>query len=231
MSAAALRPARLSRSAEDYVKVIYTLGGAGAPVQTSAIADALDVAPASVSGMLRRLSEVGLLEHAPYHGVELTDAGRDAALRVVRRHRLVESYLTSKLGYDWDSVHEEAERLEHAVSDELIERMAQALGNPAYDPHGAPIPSRAGEIEEPRYVPLSDIAVGATAEFRMVSDKDAERLRYISSLGLEVGSVFEVIDRQPFSGPIAIRVGGDEPKTVGYELATSLCCTIVELDS
>ena len=169
----------LTRSIEDYLKAIYELEQDGSPAQTSAIAGALEVAPPSVSGMVKRLSEAGLLQHVPYRGVQLTQEGRRAALRMVRRHRVVETYLTTKLGYDWDSVHEEAERLEHAVSDELIERMAMALGSPRYDPHGAPIPARDGTIETPSCIALSEVPVGGVAELRLVSDKDAERLRFI----------------------------------------------------
>jgi len=220
--------AGLSRSTEDYLKVIYGLAGVGGtPVQTTAIAGALGVAPPSVSGMLRRLAEGGLLAHEPYRGVRLTAGGRRAALRVMRRHRILESYLTSRLGYDWDSVHAEAERLEHAASDELIERMALVLGDPAYDPHGAPIPTRDGEIELPRVTPLSDLAVGAVAELRMVDDKDPERLRYLSSLGLDVGTRFEVLDRQPFDGPVSIAVAGHPPAALGLGLARMLGCAPV----
>jgi DtxR family Mn-dependent transcriptional regulator len=162
----------------------------------------------------------------PYRGVLLTDDGRRAAVRVVRRHRVLESYLVTLLGYDWDSVHEEAERLEHAVSDQLIERMAQALGHPAYDPHGAPIPTSAGDVEELNPVSLAEVRVGAVAELRLVSDKDPERLRYIRSLGLEVGTRFDVIDRQPFDGPVTIRVPGREPLVLGRELARALGCAV-----
>jgi len=215
----------LSRSTEDYLKAVYQLtGDAASPVQTTAIAEALNVAPASVSGMLPRLADAGLLTHIPYRGVRLTDAGRRAALRVMRRHRILECYLTSRLGYDWDSVHEEAERMEHAVSDELIERMALVLGDPEYDPHGAPIPTRDGEIESPRVTPLADVAVGAEAQLRMVDDKDPQRLRYLSSLGLDVGARFQVIDRQPFDGPVTIRIGGGPPVALGIELARALGC-------
>jgi DtxR family Mn-dependent transcriptional regulator len=230
MAAAASLEGRssLSRSIEDYLKGIYELGGESAAIQTSAIAEALDVSPASVSGMLKRLAEAGLLEHVPYRGVVLTDEGRRAAVRVVRRHRVLESYLVTMLGYDWDSVHQEAERLEHAVSDTLIERMAQALGNPAYDPHGAPIPTSAGDVEQINTVPLSDIRVGATAELRVVSDKDPERLRYIRSLGLDVGTTFQVVDRQPFDGPMTIRIPGGESLVLGQSLAQALGCTIRE---
>ena len=230
MEAAAVRVDQLSRSTEDYLKAIYALGARGEPVQTSAIAESLAVAPASVSGMLKRLAEAGLLEHAPYRGVELTPAGRRAALRIVRRHRVLEAYLTRMLGYDWDSVHDEAERLEHAVSDTLIERMARALGNPSYDPHGHPIPSATGEIEVPEHTPLSEIPVGSSAEFRMVSDKDPERLRYIRSLGLDVGTVFRVVAREPFQGPVTIQIGGSPRTAIGHELATSLACVVAEED-
>ena len=221
-------PAALSRSTEDYLKAIYGLAGSDErPVQTTAIADVLGVAPPSVSGMLRRLADGGLLAHMPYRGVRLTDGGRQAALRVMRRHRILECYLTSRLGYDWDSVHAEAERLEHAVSDELIDRMALVLGDPAYDPHGAPIPTRTGEIERPRLTPLSEVAVGAEGELRMVDDKDPERLRYLSSLGLEVGTRFRVLDRQPFEGPITIQVAGHSAVALGLGLARALGCAAV----
>ncbi len=219
----------LTRSIEDYIKTIYELGRDGTPAQTSAIAEVLGVAPPSVSGMIRRLSEVGLLEHVPYRGVQLTQEGRGAALNLLRRHRIVEAYLTSKLGYDWDSVHEEAERLEHAVSDELIERMAMALGNPRYDPHGAPIPTRDGLVEKTEHVELTDVAVGEVAELKMVSDKNPERLRFIASLGLKPGVTFEVTARQPFRGPTTIKTAGPAGKeqVIGFELAQSLLCAVV----
>jgi DtxR family Mn-dependent transcriptional regulator len=221
----------LSRSTEDYLKAIQELTGlTDRPVQTNAIADALRVAPASVSGMLRRLAEAELLEHVPYRGVRLTDGGRRAALRVMRRHRILECYLTSRLGYDWDSVHVEAERLEHAVSDELIERMALVLGDPAYDPHGAPIPTRGGELERPVVMPLSDIPVGAWSEFRMVADEDPEQLRYLTSLGMAVGMRFQVVDRQPFDGPVTIQAPDRPPVSLGAGLARSLGCVPVRTE-
>lgn len=220
----------LTKSVEDYLKAIYELELGGTPAQTSAIATALEVAPPSVSGMIKRLSEAGLLQHVPYRGVQLTEEGRRTALKMVRRHRVVEAYLTTKLGYDWDSVHDEAERLEHAVSDGLIERMAMALGNPRYDPHGAPIPTKDGTIETPDYVPLSDVPVGEIAQLRMVDDKDAARLRFIASLGLKPGVSFEVIARQPFRGPTTIELAGSAAKeqVIGHELAESLLCVTVE---
>jgi DtxR family Mn-dependent transcriptional regulator len=219
----------LTRSIEDYLKTIYELEQDGAPAQTSAIAEALDVAAPSVSGMVKRLSELDLLRHVPYKGVQLTQDGRDAALNLLRRHRIVETYLTSKLGYDWDSVHEEAERLEHAVSDELIERMAMALGNPHYDPHGAPIPTKDGTVEATDHVALAEVAVGEVAQLKMVSDKDPARLRFVASLGLKPGVTFEVLGRQPFQGPTTIRTIGPGAKeqVIGHELAQSLQCAVV----
>ena len=225
---AEMRTTGLSRSTEDYLKAIYMLEEHGGPAQTSAIAERLEVAPPSVSGMVKRLSESGLLEHVPYRGVQLTRAGRRAALRMVRRHRIVETYLTSKLGYDWDSVHEEAERLEHAVSDELIERMAMALGNPQYDPHGAPIPTKDGLIETVEYTSLGAVPVGSVAELRQVSDADPEVLRYLATLGLRLGTTFDVVGRQPFRGPTIIRLPGRPPKdeVIGHELAQALRCVV-----
>lgn len=221
------RTSALTPSTEDYLKTIYRLGLNGAPAQTSAIAEALGIAPPSVTGMVKRLSEFGLVEHVPYRGVTLTRVGHRAAVRVVRRHRVLETYLATKLGYDWDSVHEEAERLEHAASDELIERMVMALGNPQYHPHGAPIPSQDGVMETPDCVPLTDIPVGELVELRMVSDKNPERLRYLSSLDLKPGTSFTVLSRQPFRGSINILVAGQE-RVIGYELARALFCDVLE---
>src|SRR5262245_22761497 len=141
----------LTRSVEDYLKTIYLLAPAGGAVSTNDIAERLGLSAPSVSGMVKRLSDMGLLDHEPYRGVELTEQGRGSAIRMVRRHRLIEAYLVEFLGYSWDTVHDEAERLEHAVSDMLVERMAEALGNPRFDPHGDPIPSAEGVVEESTY--------------------------------------------------------------------------------
>ena len=217
-------PQTLSRSVEDYLKTIYQLAEKEGEVGTTGIAERLAVAPASVTGMIKRMAESGLLEHVPYRGVQLTTAGKKAALAVMRRHRLLETYLITKLGYDWSSVHEEAERLEHAVSDDLIERMAFALGDPRYDPHGAPIPTREGEIERPAYLSLADVEVGSRVALRQVGDDDSERLRYLKSIGLVPMVEFTVLDKQPFGGPIALRIVGKETKdrTIGAELAARL---------
>jgi DtxR family Mn-dependent transcriptional regulator len=213
----------LTRSVEDYLKTIYHLSLKGAPAGTSDIAHALELSPPSVSGMVKRLAEQGLLEHAPYKGVELTGAGRRLALRMVRRHRVLETYLVDYLGYDWDTVHEEAERLEHAVSDTLIERMAAALGHPQVDPHGDPIPQADGSIEEPECTPLPDVAVGTPAIIRRVDASHADRLRYLATLGLKPGTRLTVLEHQPFHGPITIRTD-QQDHIIGHELATALLC-------
>ena len=216
-------PEALTRSVEDYLKAIYQLSPEGRPASTSEIAGLLALSPPSVTGMIKRLSEHGLLEHVPYRGVQLTKAGRRAALRMVRRHRLIEAYLVEFLGYSWDTVHEEAERLEHAVSETMIERMASALGNPAVDPHGDPIPSADGSIHELASTALSDVPVGETVEIQRVHESQPERLRYIASLGLRPGVQVTVVDRQPFDDLVTISVGG-ERQVVGRELGHALLC-------
>ena len=220
---ALLRDPPLTRSVEDYLKVIYHLSSQGGFAATSDIAASLEVSPPSVSGMVKRLSEAGLIEHVPYRGVQLTHQGRRAALKMIRRHRVLEVYLTQQLGYDWDGVHDEAERLEHAVSDELIERMAGALGDPRYDPHGAPIPTAAGEIQEADLAALADARVGAVLELRQVGTEDPARLRYLAEQGLVPGVILTVTDRQPFNGPttVALEAG---TRVVGRELAQLLWC-------
>ncbi len=216
-------PTPLTPSVEDYLKAIYHLSSQGGFAATSDIAALLDVAPPSVSGMVKRLSETGLIEHVPYRGVQLSPQGRRAALRMIRRHRILELYLTQQLGYDWDTVHEEAERLEHAVSDRLIERMAGALGDPHYDPHGAPIPTEAGEIEEAELQSLAEAPVGAEVVLRQVDDADPARLRYLAEQGLLPGTRLAIRDRQPFNGPTTVSFG-DTTRVVGRELALTLWC-------
>lgn len=214
---------RLTRSVEDYLKTIYHLTLEGGVAATSDIARVLELAPPSVSGMIRRLSDQGLLSHSPYRGVELTGEGRRAAIRMVRRHRIIEAYLVDRLGYTWDTVHEEAERLEHAVSDGLIERMAVALGNPRVDPHGDPIPDAHGRIAELVHTALSEIPVGETVIIRRVDTGQAERLRYLAASGLMPGTVVRVVAREPFDGPITLDCSGHR-LAIGGELGRLLLC-------
>ena len=210
---------------EDYLKVIFELENAAGVAGTNEIAAELGFAPASVSGMIRRLAEQGLITHERYRGVRLTKAGRRAALRTIRRHRVIEAYLTKALGYAWDCVHDEAERLEHAASDELIDRMAAAIGEPATDPHGAPIPTRDGTIaEDPPLKGLDVVEVGARVMVDRVSDRDPEQLRYLAEIGIIPGRAVQVLSRAPFDGPIELRVGRST-KSIGPALARQILVT------
>ena len=216
----------LTRSVEDYLKTIYRLSD-GRPAATSEIAQALDLSPASVSGMIKRLTEQRLLDHAPYRGAQLTEEGRRVALRMIRRHRLIESYLVANLGYSWDTVHDEAERLEHAVSDTLVERMAAALGHPTSDPHGDPIPAADGSMIEEDVVPLSERPAGVEFAIRRVGAEDPELLRHLADRGLRPGVTITVVSRQPFNGPITIRLATSE-QVIGSEVAHHLLCAATE---
>jgi DtxR family Mn-dependent transcriptional regulator len=216
--------ADLSRSVEDYLKVIYHLTEAGNAASTNAIADLLDLSAPSVSGMVKRLAEAGLAEHLPYKGVTLTKDGRHAALRMLRRHRIIESYLVSNLGYTWDNVHDEAEKLEHAVSDDLVQRMSFALGDPQFDPHGDPIPAVDGQIVDLTTTPLADVDVGETVTIARVDTSSPDRLRWLAGAGLIPGTKVTVLDQQPFNGPVTVSLG-PERRVVGRELAVQLLCT------
>ncbi len=217
-------PADLSRSVEDYLKVIYHLSEHGHPATTTALADALRLAAPSISGMVKRLAESGLVEHAPYRGVTLTRKGRLAALRMLRRHRIIETYLVSHLGYTWDNVHDEAEQLEHAVSDDLVERMSRALGHPVVDPHGDPIPAADGRIAGVATTPLPAVAIGATVTIARVDTGVSERLRWLADAGLVPGVRVTVLSQQPFNGPVTVKLGAGE-RVVGRDLACQLLCT------
>ena len=199
-----------SRAVEDYLKAIFKLQQAeDSPVSTTALASELERSAASVTNMVKGLAEQGLLEHEPYRGVRLTPRGEGTALAIIRRHRVIETYLIERLGYTWDGVHVEAERLEHAASDDLVERMARALGDPVEDPHGAPIPSPDGVIEPRDLVALSDLEVGAAGVVREVPDEDPERLRELASAGFLLGTGLVVRERSP-AGAMVVRVGGRE---------------------
>ncbi|MFQ5889586.1 MAG: metal-dependent transcriptional regulator [Gemmatimonadota bacterium] len=210
-----------SRAAEDYLKAVYKLQAGGDSVSTSALAEELGRSAASVTNMVKALADQGLLEHVPYRGVLLTSEGEQAALRIIRRHRVIEAYLIEKLEYTWDGVHAEAERLEHAASEILIDRMDRALGRPAIDPHGAPIPTRDGEIARREFDSLADLPVGTPAVVREVSDEDSQRLRYLASLGLFPGTVVVLREKRPFGGPLTLSVEGTE-RVVDRRLATMI---------
>jgi|SRR6476469_261571 DtxR family Mn-dependent transcriptional regulator len=217
------QPAGISSAIEDYAKAIYALErrAAGEAVTTNALAERLGVTPGSASGMVKRLAELGLAEHEPYRGVQLTDDGRRVALEVIRHHRLLELYLVQSLGVPWDRVHEEAEVLEHVLSEELEELIAAKLGNPTHDPHGDPIPTRELTIDEEPTQSLQSLQASATGRFTRVSDSDPEMLRFLADRGISPGDSFEVIDKQPFGGPLFIRFG-DNVHVLGGDLAKAM---------
>jgi DtxR family transcriptional regulator, Mn-dependent transcriptional regulator len=208
---------------ENYVKAIYALQrrGEGKPVSTTALAERMHITPASVSGMVKKLADRGLVRHVPYKGVELSGDGEALALEVLRHHRLLELYLAESLGVPWDRVHDEAEVLEHVLSEELEELIAAKLGNPTHDPHGDPIPSRELRITEERTESLASLEVGARGVFVRVSDSDPEMLRYLAERGITPGDKFEVVDRQPFDGPLSTRFG-DHVHVLGGGLARAM---------
>jgi DtxR family Mn-dependent transcriptional regulator len=210
----------LSSSIEDYAKAIYALEGDGA-VATNAIAERLGVTPASASGMVRRLGELGLVTHAPYRGVELTDAGRRVALEVLRHHRLLELYLAESLDVPWDRVHDEAEVLEHHISEELEEAIAAKLGNPTRDPHGDPIPTRELVLDETPSRALAALQPGERGRFVRISDQRPDMLRYLAELGIRPGDPCEVVERQPFGGPVFVRFG-EAVQPIGGDLALAM---------
>lgn len=211
----------LTGPVEDYLKAIYELASRDGVAATSDVANALGVAPASVTGMIRRLAAQGLLDYVKYRGVHLTPDGRRAALSTIRRHRILETYLTRVLGYPWDRVHDEAERLEHAASDELIECMSAAMGHPTADPHGAPIPTVNGDVDERLLQTLGDVPVGVRAQMVRVSDKNPELLRYLADISLQPGVEVTVMERAPFDGPITLQLGKRQA-VVGATLAAQV---------
>lgn len=203
-------PTVLTGQAEDYLKAIYELEQKGTPAGTNDIAGRLGIAAASVSGMVQRLGRLGLVRAERYRGARLTVAGRAAALQLIRRHRIIECYLVERLGFGWEDVHDEAERLEHAASDELITRMAAAIGNPTADPHGAPIPTASGEVDETRLPSIAELAEGEQATVVRMSDRDPAFLRYLDGLGIRPGATVQVVAKAPFGGPLTVLVGGAE---------------------
>jgi DtxR family Mn-dependent transcriptional regulator len=209
----------ISTSVGDYLKAIWSLAGTGS-ASTNALSERLSVAPASVSNMFVRLQEMGLARHERYHGASLTDSGRVEALRLVRRHRLIETFLLEHLGYHWQEVHDEAERLEHAVSDGFTERLAEFLGHPQHDPHGDPIPSADGTLSDDDSFPLGEAPAGSRVRVRKVADDDAV-LDYLEEHGLVPGRVLEVVEVRALDGVVTIRVG-EETRSLGQALTQAV---------
>ncbi|MFO7168036.1 MAG: metal-dependent transcriptional regulator [Chloroflexota bacterium] len=208
-----------NKAVEDYLKTIYDIQREQGKVATTVLAERLGLTPASVTGMIKKLASMHLLEHERYQGVVLTEAGEKIALEVIRHHRLIERYLAEALGVPWDKVHEEADRWEHVLSEEMEDRIDAALGYPTTDPHGAPIPSRDGTMAEPVRERLSDLQAGQSATIAEVSDHDSAMLRYLGELGLYPGARIEVLAVAPFGGPLTVRLGSNE-HALGREVAS-----------
>jgi len=215
-------PEGVSSAVEDYAKAIYALEQrGGSAVSTNALADRMGVTPASASAMVKRLDGLGLVTHVPYRGVQLTEAGTKVALEILRHHRLLELYLAETLGVPWDRVHDEAEVLEHVLSEELEDLIAAKLGDPTHDPHGDPIPTRDGRVPASATTALHELEAGACGLFVRISDSDPEMLRYLAERGIAPGAAFEVIERQPFDGPLFVRFG-DDVHVLGGELTRAM---------
>ena len=210
----------LSQAVEDYLKTIYKLQGAGA-VATTDLAQALGVASASVTNMVKRLASMKLVEHESYKGVRLTEAGEKIALEIIRHHRLLETYLKEVMGYSWAQMHEEAERLEHHISEAFEDKLDELLGYPTHDPHGHPIPTREGHVPEMSTTPLADTEAGHTVTIHHVSDADPALLKYLEEIGLLPQASVEVVEKAPFNGPLTLRIGEAE-QVVGHEVARNV---------
>lgn len=199
----------LTQAIQDYLKGIYELQEDMGKVSTNALAEKLGVKPASVTGMISKLAEdrPRLVDYEKHQGVTLTPAGRKIALEVIRHHRLLELYLQQALGYSWDQVHAEAEKLEHVISEDFEDRIAALLGNPDRDPHGDPIPAKDGTITAPGGQPLTDLTAGQKARVARVRDSDPALLRYLAEIGIVPDALIVIANKAPFDGPLHVRVG------------------------
>lgn len=221
---AAVQKNPLSAAHEDYLKAIYLLSNQGQRVTNSALANYLDVSPASTTNMVKKLGEQKLVQYTPYRSITLTDQGEQVALEVLRHHRLLELYLHDKLNLSWDQVHEEAERLEHVMSEALEEAIAAALDNPTIDPHGDPIPTRDGYVEQIDGEPLSAATPDRVYRLVRVLLQDSDRLCYLGTLGLYPNTEIMFHKRAPFNGPLLVEIDG-EHHALAYDMAESLLVT------
>jgi DtxR family Mn-dependent transcriptional regulator len=217
----------ISHAMEDYIKAIYKAHGQDQQVPTSVLAENLGVAPASVTNMCKKLAELNLIEYEPYQGVKFTSAGAKVALEIIRHHRLIELFLAEALGVPWDQVHDEAEKLEHVISEDLEDRMAAVLGDPKYDPHGAPIPTRSGKVYPKESGCLVDMKAGDKLIVVEVDDDDPELLRYVGGLGIFPGTELTLLTQAPFEGPLTLKIDGSE-FNLGYQAAKSVLVALQE---
>ena len=218
----------LSPAVEDYLKAIYKLADEQ-PATTTDVARHLDVSSASVTNMVKRLAEMQLVEYQSYRGVSLTPAGEKIALEIIRHHRLLETYLREVMGYSWEQMHDEAEQLEHHISEEFESKLDELLGYPTHDPHGHPIPSRDGEIVETVAIALHEAEAGDAVVVRYLSDTNTELLRYLEDLGLLPGAVAVIQEKAPFSGPLTLHISG-EPHVIGHEVATHVFVSVEDAE-
>jgi len=210
------------QAVEDYLRTIYKLAKSKSPVSTSRIAAAQQVRPSSVTQMMKRLYDQELVHYRKHYGVTLTGPGRLKALEILRRHRLVELYLVKELGFGWDEVHDEADRLEHVISPALEERMAIVLGRPKFDPHGQPIPSEDGVMMTLEAIPLTAVAEGSRATVAWIGEEsNGELLGYLADLGIRPGAELSVVAMAPFDGPLTIQIDQEE-KVVGHKAAAKV---------
>ena len=214
----------LSTSTQNYLKGIWALSEwSDTPVTPSSVAKHLGLRKSTVSDGVRKLGEQGLVEHKPYGAVELTDTGRTYAVAMIRRHRLIETFLVEALGYTWDQVHDEAENLEHSVSDFMVDRIDAFLDYPSRDPHGDPIPSTSGRVDAPEAVPLTGVQPWQKATIERIADDDPKLLQFFDSHGLVVGATLEVGEGAPYSGAVAVRLAGAaEAVPLGEEATDSV---------
>jgi len=211
----------LTPATEDYLKTIYKLQDANDVVTTNAVAERMDVSAASVTNMMKKLAEMGLVEYVRYQGITLTDAGCKIALEIIRHHRLLEVYLAEAMGFSWDQVDAEAERLEHVISEEFEDKIDEMLGYPTTDPHGSPIPKKDGTIVKTEHERLVNIRPGQSVIVRRVPDSDPALLRYLGELGLRPAATVAVLKKEPFDGPLLIRIG-DHKYHIGHQVAHSV---------
>jgi len=216
-----------TQAVEDYLKTIYEIEREQSKVATTVLAEQLGVAPASVTGMIKKLAEMELVAYEPYQGVILTQAGRRIALEVIRHHRLIELFLAEALGVPWDQVHAEAHKIEHVLSEDLLDRIDTALGHPTTDPHGAPIPTREGTLDQPPCRPLADLKPGQSGVIAEVYDNDPALLRYLGELGLYPKVAVRVVTVAPFEGPLTVRIG-DMEHALGREVANQILVTGIQ---
>ncbi len=211
----------LSQAVEDYLKTIYTLEAEGDKATTTKIANSLEVSSASATNMVKRLSEMGLVDYQSYKGASLTDSGRKIALEIIRHHRLLELYLLEVMGYSWDEVHEEAEKLEHHISERFEEKIANLLDDPTHDPHGDPIPTKEGLMPEMDAQPLNEAELDQEYIVSRVKDQDPELLRYLEKIGLLPGIKIKVKEKAPFQGPITLLIEKNE-QVIGNEVSRNI---------